>query len=468
MIGYGNSMFLNRFDSTGITPPPALLLDTYPNAAVAYSLRKLRSDYKKVDNLLTYSEDISQTTYQKSNLVATGTPPYIDVTTAPNGTLTADKLIEDTSFNLHFLTQQFSPLSVGLDYNFSVYLKAGERTKVSIQISGGSVRVNLLTGVIETNTTTSTPIVTNVGNGWWRFSILNIPAATLANPLYRIFIVNALDSTSYVGDGVSGVYVWGFQLTQSSTVQPYEKTVVAPSNGSAIRVRRSSDNAEQDINFVGGDLDTTSLLTFCGAGNGFITTWYDQSTNANNATQATAATQAQIVSSGALILDADTSKITSTWTADRYALTTGISSNTKYLSISMFRRGATTSDILTHLGNSTSTTLSPLLWLGAGTSYSIRSYMPTLLAFQNLSTTGRCIITSLKDAANLKVGYRNGVQLTTTATEAPTAGTLNTFGQVSTTNFTSGQYQEYIYWNSEQSANRTAIETDINTYWNAY
>ncbi len=26
--------------------------------------------------------------------------------------------------------------------------------------------------------------------------------------------------------------------------------------GAAIRVRRSSDNAEQDINFVGGDLDT--------------------------------------------------------------------------------------------------------------------------------------------------------------------------------------------------------------------
>jgi hypothetical protein len=134
----------------------------------------------------------------------------------------------------------------------------------------------------------------------------------------------------------------------------------------------------------------------------------------------------------------------------------------------MFRRGATTSDILTHLGNSTSTAPSPLLWSGAGTSYSIRSYMPTLLAFQNLSTTGRSIITSLKDAANLKVGYRNGVQLTTTATEASTAGTLNTFGQVSTTNFTSGQYQEYIYWDSEQSANRTAIEDNINTYWDAY
>ena len=238
-------------------------------------------------------------------------------------------------------------------------------------------------------------------------------------------------------------------------------------SGNSIRVRRSSDNAEQDIAFIGNDLDTASLLTFCGAGNGFVTTWYDQSGNANDATQSTAVNQCQIVSSGALILDANTGKITSTWTNDRYTLASGISANTKYLSVSMFRRGGTSTDILVHLGNSASIIPTPLLWLGAGSAYSIRSYMASLLSFQNVSTVGRCIITSLKDASNLKVAYRNGTQLTTTATQAPTATTLNTFGQASAL-FTSGQYQEYIYWNSEQSANRVGIETDINTYWNAY
>lgn len=71
--------------------------------------------------------------------------------------------------------------------------------------------------------------------------------------------------------------------------------------GSAIRVRRSSDNAESDIGFSGGNLDTSALTTFCGAGNGFVTTWYDQSGNGNNATQTTAANQPQIVSSGSVI-----------------------------------------------------------------------------------------------------------------------------------------------------------------------
>lgn len=71
--------------------------------------------------------------------------------------------------------------------------------------------------------------------------------------------------------------------------------------GAAIRVRRSSDNTQQDIAFDGnGLLDTAALLTFVGAGNGFITKWYNQGTS--GATQdlanTTAASQPRIVSAG--------------------------------------------------------------------------------------------------------------------------------------------------------------------------
>ncbi len=70
-------------------------------------------------------------------------------------------------------------------------------------------------------------------------------------------------------------------------------------SGSAIRVRRSSDNTEQNIGFDGsGNLDTTALTTFVGAGNGFVTTWYDQSGSGRNAIQTTASQQPQIVTSG--------------------------------------------------------------------------------------------------------------------------------------------------------------------------
>lgn len=74
-------------------------------------------------------------------------------------------------------------------------------------------------------------------------------------------------------------------------------------SGSALRVRRSSDNAEQDIGFSSNLLDESALTTFCGAGDGFIVTVYDQSgaSGAEDYTQSTAAAQPQIVSSGAVV-----------------------------------------------------------------------------------------------------------------------------------------------------------------------
>jgi len=69
-------------------------------------------------------------------------------------------------------------------------------------------------------------------------------------------------------------------------------------SGSAIRVRRASDNAEQDIGFnVFGELDTVSLASFCSGTNGFVATWYDQSGNANDATQTTTSAQPKIYDS---------------------------------------------------------------------------------------------------------------------------------------------------------------------------
>ncbi len=71
-------------------------------------------------------------------------------------------------------------------------------------------------------------------------------------------------------------------------------------NGFAVRVRRSSDNAEQNIGFTtNGDLDETALTTFVGAGNnGFVSTWYDQSGNNRDLIQNNINQQPFIVISG--------------------------------------------------------------------------------------------------------------------------------------------------------------------------
>lgn len=74
-------------------------------------------------------------------------------------------------------------------------------------------------------------------------------------------------------------------------------------NGNCIRVRRDLDNAELDIGFLENSIDSTSLLSFVGTGNGFITIWYDQSLNNKNQIQTLNSAQPKIVSSGNVILE---------------------------------------------------------------------------------------------------------------------------------------------------------------------
>ena len=74
--------------------------------------------------------------------------------------------------------------------------------------------------------------------------------------------------------------------------------------GNSIRVRRASDNTEQNIGFDSlGNLDTSALTAFCSGTNGFVTIWFDQSGNSQNVIQATAISQPQIVASGSVILE---------------------------------------------------------------------------------------------------------------------------------------------------------------------
>ena len=65
-------------------------------------------------------------------------------------------------------------------------------------------------------------------------------------------------------------------------------------------VRRSSDNATLNIGYVNGLLDIVSLLAFCGSGNGYVVTWYNQGSlgSSGDATQSTAASQPQVCASG--------------------------------------------------------------------------------------------------------------------------------------------------------------------------
>ena len=283
-----------------------------------------------------------------------------------------------------------------------------------------------------------------------------------------VYSVSSAGSTDIVGVAPSTPLL--LDTYTGATVAYSLRKLRTDYSGRAIRVRRSSDNTEEDIPFDENNLDTASLLTFCGAGNGFITTWYDQSGNENHSTQATAANQAQIVASGVVITDPNTSKISSTWTSDRYTFATAISPFTRYYSSIVFNR-VLTSNVIATIGNSANlggaNGQTPFLWLAAANN-TMRSYTPSTVVHDTSASTGAFLVTSLKDGSNVKKMYRNGSILPTTATEAPADGSLmDVFGQAGG-NYMIGRMSECIYWNSEQSANRTGIESDINTYWTIY
>jgi hypothetical protein len=268
--------------------------------------------------------------------------------------------------------------------------------------------------------------------------------------------------------------------------------------GSAIRVRRSSDNTEQDIGFnVFGELDTVSLTAFAGVGDAFVKTWYDQSGNSNDATQTTTANQPQIVSSGAVItengkpavkmasstikLSVPNSKATFKFLHD------GSSSSTSWVVSPTDARETvgTTQHELFETGEFTSS-------VGVEINYSSSQYSGTELAQfvvkngtsilgspVNYTTPagtfaiGQNLTTFYIDADNataadrFKVGLNGGSLLSgNTQTAAPSAAD-------SQLDFTiyggfTAHWQEVIVWNADESANRAGIETNINTFYSIY
>lgn len=187
-----------------------------------------------ITNLLQYTEQFDVNTFwikTRSNIGAT------NAVVAPNGTLTADKLIEDTTATQsHYIngpsTAAYvtsSSLPVG-----SIYVKAGERTSCGLAIvrdagtafASGTFNVDLSAGTVLSGTGN----IASAGNGWYRIST---PATTFgANYALRLLLNQSGTTSTYTGDGTSGLYIWGAQLEPGSVATTYQgkgaSTILTP------------------------------------------------------------------------------------------------------------------------------------------------------------------------------------------------------------------------------------------------
>ena len=240
--------------------------------------------------------------------------------------------------------------------------------------------------------------------------------------------------------------------------------------GDCVKVRRASDNAEQDIGFVSGQIDISSLETFASGGVCHVTTFYDQSGNANNAIQTAAANQPVITDSSGNVTTVN-SKPSVLWTvAESWLEFTPITPYSVFVAQKLSTVGGAYANFI--IG-------------GANNDYISSGSANASIGLQYLSVSAKA---SVKNGNN----YRNSVLeefvqaepnfiqrdlnfnilslIHDNSTVLPTASTMSR----RTTNTSLGQSTTRghraitLIYGTDQSANRAAIESNISGFYNMY
>jgi hypothetical protein len=175
-------------------------------------------------NLLQYSEEFDNAAWGKAR-----TTIDANVITAPDGTLTADKLVEDINTGEHNVRVDYSNNVIG-SYVASIYAKAAERTNLQFVTTGsvGNSRINfdLLSGIVSAQGFGATGSITNVGDGWYRCIVeLNATAQSFVRNQWNLITSPTSARVEYyTGDGTSGLFIWGAQFVEGTSARDYLRT----------------------------------------------------------------------------------------------------------------------------------------------------------------------------------------------------------------------------------------------------
>jgi hypothetical protein len=179
-------------------------------------------------NLLVNSDDFNSWAKNNYNV-------NTNVITAPDGTLTADKIIPINSNTFHDIFK--TPSLSSNTYTLSIFAKAAEQSFIRLRIDDSVVsRVtmfNLSNGSIGSSVNVTSSTITPYPNGWYRCSIT--VTTNIINVVFNSFPTSS--AVSYTGDGTLGIYVWGAQIEQGAFPTSYIPTT-------ASIVPRSADLAQ--------------------------------------------------------------------------------------------------------------------------------------------------------------------------------------------------------------------------------
>jgi hypothetical protein len=241
--------------------------------------------------------------------------------------------------------------------------------------------------------------------------------------------------------------------------------------GSAIRVRRASDNSEQDIGFnTDGTLDTSTLTTFCSGTDGFVKTWYDQSGNSNDATQTTTGDQPQIVSGGTVLGIDGNPAVQFDGSSDHMDMNHTDLYGQSRLDSFIHYQSSDDAFILYHDDTGGGGLYSFIPLIGSTATGLVGTYGSPDLYINGAQVNVVYGTTTRGDLHTAIV--TNGVSATAGALEThlnSSTASWNAFGISPYNNIRlNGKICEMVFYNTDQSSNRTGIESNINTYYSIY
>ena len=232
--------------------------------------------------------------------------------------------------------------------------------------------------------------------------------------------------------------------------------------GNVVDVRRSSDDAEDS--FTATEVADGTLTDWVGVGNdGFVTQWYDQSGNDNHATQGTNASQPKIVDGGVLVSDGISFNGTSQQLAVAGNTVITASAAGTYSAFSVQTINTDEAGYL--YGNGNNTTTGTALYANSDSTYVLTNGSDASRD-KIARTLGKNLLSAVyaSGRANLLVNAtgtdaESGTYAFNAGTEDFTIGNRPN-GTAAATRL-NGSIREIIVYNSNQSANRTAIEANI-------
>jgi hypothetical protein len=177
-------------------------------------------------NLNLQSETLSNASWSVFNSTVTE-----NNTTAPSGQLTADRLAENTANAPHSIFLPSPIITViGTVYSRSIYAKPNGRNWIALfyrdNVTDLRAYFNIQNGTVGTVSAGITASIQAAGDGWYRCTIVRTATSAIANSL-AIELASADNTNSYLGNGTSGVFLWGAQLEAGAYPTTYIPTTTA-------------------------------------------------------------------------------------------------------------------------------------------------------------------------------------------------------------------------------------------------